>query len=268
MFTAVDEIKRHLKLIAAYFQYNLSAVMEYRTSFLVQVFGMVLNNVSFIFFWKVVYARIPLIAGYSFEDVMFLWALVSASFGVAHILFGNCSSLSRIIIQGELDSYLLQPKDVYVNVICSRTIVSAWGDLGYGIVLYLLTFGFSPGRLVLFIGFVLLGGLLFASVKFAAETLTFYVGSASTIGRTISEFMLSFSIYPEGIFGQGVRWMMYSLVPAGFLAFLPYRIYSSFSAKHLLLLLVVDLLYVVAGYMFFRAGLRRYESGNLVVTRV
>ena len=71
MFTAVDEIKRHLKLIAAYFQYNLSAVMEYRTRFLVQVFGMVLNNASFIFFWKVVYARIPLIAGYSFEDVMF-----------------------------------------------------------------------------------------------------------------------------------------------------------------------------------------------------
>lgn len=264
----LEEIRRHLWLFAAYSRLNLAAVMEYRTSFLVQVFGMALNNASFVFFWRIVYARVPVIAGYDFGDVMFLWALGSATFGLAHVCFGNCGSLGRIIIQGELDPYLLQPKDVYINVICSKTIVSAWGDLAYGFVLYLLVYGFQPGRFALFCGFVVLGGLMTASVRFAAETLAFYLGNASAISRLISEFMISFSIYPESIFGRGVRLIMYSIVPAGFVAFVPHRIFASLSLVHLPLLLAVNALYLLLGYTFFRVGLRRYESGNLIVTRI
>lgn len=268
MSMAADEIRKHARLFAAYFRFNLSAMMEYRATFLVQVFGMALNNASFVFFWKIVYTRVPAVAGYEFRDVMFLWALSSASFGVAHVFFGNCGSLGRIIIQGELDAYLLQPKDVYVNVICSRTIVSAWGDLAYGVVLYLLVYGFSPARLALFLGFVVLGGLLMASARFAAETLAFFLGNASAVSRLLAEFMISFSIYPEKVFGRSVRWMMYSLAPAGFVVFVPHRIYRSLTLANLPLLLLADLAYLFLGYMFFRSGLKRYESGNLVVTRV
>jgi ABC-2 type transport system permease protein len=268
MSTAADEIRKHARLFAAYFRFNLAAVMEYRASFLMQVFGMALNNASFIFFWRIVYTRVPAVAGYEFTDVMFIWALTSAAFGVAHALFGNCGSLGGIVIRGELDPYLLQPKDVYVNVICSRTIVSAWGDLAYGIILYLLVYGFSPGRFALFLGFVVLGGLLVASARFAAETLTFFLGNASAISKLLTEFMLSFSVYPEKIFGNSVRWMMYSLAPAGFVVFVPHRIYRSLTLANLPLLLLADLVYLFLGYMLFRAGLKRYESGNLVVTRV
>lgn len=268
MSTAVDEIRRHARLFVAYFRFNLAAVMEYRASFFMQVFGMAINNASFIFFWKIVYLRVPAVAGYDFTDVMFLWALSSAAFGVAHVFFGNCGSLGRIIIQGELDPYLLQPKDVYVNVICSKTIVSAWGDLAYGIILYLLVYGFAPARFALFLGFVILGGLLIASARFAAETLTFFMGNASALSRLLTEFMISFSIYPEKVFGNSVRWMMYSLAPAGFVVFVPHRIYRSLTLANLPLLLAADLVYLFLGYMLFRAGLKRYESGNLVVTRV
>ena len=230
-----------------------------------QVFGMALNNASFIFFWRIVYTRVPAVAGYEFTDVMFIWALTSAAFGVAHALFGNCGSLGGIVIRGELDPYLLQPKDVYVNVICSRTIVSAWGDLAYGIILYLLVYGFSPGRFALFLGFVVLGGLLVASARFAAETLTFFLGNASAISRLLTEFMISFSLYPEKIFGNSVRWMMCSLAPAGS-PFVPHestdRLRWRISAVALGRPGVLFL-----GYMLFRAGLKKYESGNLVVTR-
>jgi hypothetical protein len=50
--------------------------------------------------------------------------------------------------------------------------------------------------------------------------------------------------------------------------FVPHRIYRSLTLANLPLLLVADLAYLFLGYMLFRAGLKRYESGNLVVTRV
>ena len=68
MFT---EAKKILKLFGKYFKLNLASQMEYRTSFFVQIFGMVINNASFIFFWWLAFdATGSYIAGYTFKDVM------------------------------------------------------------------------------------------------------------------------------------------------------------------------------------------------------
>jgi ABC-2 type transport system permease protein len=110
--------------------------MEYRVSFLVQSFGMILNNAAFIFFWWILFNNVSSIGGYSFKDEMMLWAITSSSFGLCFISFGNVTQITRMILNGELDTYLLQPKDPLTNIVCSRTVVSAWGDFLYGIILF------------------------------------------------------------------------------------------------------------------------------------
>lgn len=87
------EVKKHLRLIGKYFRFNLAASMEYRGRFLLQVTGMVLNNAAFAFFWWVVFHRIRVLEGYSFKDVMFIWALASSAYGFGHILFGNIGKI-------------------------------------------------------------------------------------------------------------------------------------------------------------------------------
>ena len=262
------QVKSHLRLIAVYFRFNLAAAMEYRGSFLLQVFGMALNNAAFVVFWRIVYSKVETIGGYGFREVMFIWALASAAFGFAHILFGNLGYLTGMILQGELDAYLLQPKDVCLNVLCSKTVVSAWGDFAYGIILFLLVYGFVPGRFLLFVFFTVFSGLLMASVFFTADTLTFFIGNTSALGRLVREFLISFAIYPEGIFKGAVRWLIYSLVPAGFIVFLPLRIFNAFSWAWLGWLILIDLAYIAFAYLLFRRGLKRYESGNLIVAKL
>jgi ABC-2 type transport system permease protein len=259
---------KHLQLFGAYLRFNLAAAMEYRGSFLLQVFGMIVNNAAFIIFWAALFSKVPRIGNYGFREVMFLWALVSASFGLAHICFGNIGQVSRMILQGELDTYLLQPKDVCLNLIASRSIVSAWGDLAYGILLFVTVFGFEPLRLGLFFAFTVGSGLLMGSVIFSAQVLTFFVGNSSAISRLVTEFVISFTLYPECIYRGPVRWVLYSLIPAGFIVFVPLRIMQAFSWPALGLLVGVDLAYVCLSYWLFRIGLRRYESGNLIGTRM
>ncbi|MDF2519984.1 MAG: hypothetical protein K0R84_612, partial [Clostridia bacterium] len=128
------EVKKSIRLMLYYFKFNMSAVMEYRVSFLVQSFGMMLNNSAFIFFWWILFNNVETIGGYTFRDEMLLWALSSSSFGLCFVAFGNVSQITRMILNGELDTYLLQPKDPLINILCSKTIVSAWGDTLYGII--------------------------------------------------------------------------------------------------------------------------------------
>jgi ABC-2 type transport system permease protein len=262
------EVKKHFRLIWTYFKFNLSASMEYRGSFLMQFFGMVLNNASFAVFWWVVFSRVQSVQGYTFEDVMFIWALASSSFGIANVIFGNINNITNTIINGSLDTYLLQPKDVYINLLCSRTSVSAWGDLAYGYIVIFLVYGFQPLQILGFTGFVILGGLLMGSIVATAETLTFFVGNSSSISRLVTAFLLTFTIYPESIFKGVARYIVYTLLPAGFIVFVPLRLMKLFSWQMLLVLLLVDAGYVLFAYWLFRIGLKRYESGNLITTKL
>jgi ABC-2 type transport system permease protein len=264
----LTEARKHLRLIGLYFRFNLSAAMEYRSSFLIQTIGMALNNAFFLFFWWVIYQKVSDIGGYKFKDIMVIWALAASSYGFLHIFFGNVRRLSGIIINGELDAYLLQPKDVYVNVHCSRMAVSAWGDFLYGYILIFLVYGLDPLRLLLFTFFAAAGGLVAGAVMTSADTLTFFMGNSSSVTRLVTEFIINFSLYPDSIFKKQIKWLVYSLLPTGFVVFIPYRIMQVFSWHGLLGLIAFDIAYIFAAYAFFMKGLKRYESGNLITTRL
>lgn len=260
-------VPKHLKLLGLYIKYNLQSAMEYRASFISQALGMFLNNTFFIFFWWVIFQKVSSIGGYGFREVMLIWAMAAATFGAVHIVFGNVSRLPEVIMNGGLDTFLLQPKDVYMSVQCSTMNLSAWGDLVFGFVLFFAIFGLDPVKLLLFILFTCAGGLLVGAVLAAAGTLTFFIGNSSTIARMVMEFLLNFSLYPDSIYAKEIKLVMYTLLPAGFMVFMPIRLLSVFSWHGLLILLAVDAVYVAAAYIFFRKGLEKYESGNLIVTR-
>ena len=265
----LQRLAKTASLMMHYFRFNLSAGMAYTTSFLVQVFGMALNNSAFIVFWIILFDRIGGdIKGYDFQDVMFLWSLAAAGYGIAAITMGNAAHLSLAIYSGELDVYLLQPKPVLPNFVASRMSVSAWGDLGYGIVLFAFTQPLSVTRIALFAVFSILLAVVLTSVRIFYHSLTFFLGNAEEFARTVSELMLSFILYPGSIFKGPSLWLLHSLVPAALVAYLPARLINGFDPLLFGAVLVADLAFVGLAVGLFRLGLRRYESGNRMGTRM
>jgi ABC-2 type transport system permease protein len=261
-------LKAYARFMAAAFVVNVKSTLEYRVNFIIQFFGMMLNNAAFAAFWKVLLNRVGTVAGYGFSDVMLVWALVSSSFGLAHIVFGNVRQLGRIIMEGGLDVYLLQPKDVWLNVLSSRTIVSAWGDFAYGYIVLAMLTGTELEQLALFTALVIPGALIFAATFAAAGSLAFFIGNSAAVSSALTEFMLSFSLYPEGVFGSGLRWMLYTIVPSGFVAFMPLRVFKALDWWFVPVLYLVAGVYVLLSYRLFKLGLKRYESGNRMDARV
>jgi ABC-2 type transport system permease protein len=262
-------MKKHLKIMACYFRLNLASALEYRSSFLTQAFGMALSNSSFIFFWWVAFSQLGgRIAGYSFEDVLFIWATTSAAFGLGTILFANASRLTTLIVTGELDAFLLQPCNVLINVLCARTSLSAYGDLFYGFILMGLAFGGDADAWLWFLVGTVAGCLVYTAITLTAHTLSFYWGDASTVGQLATEFSINFSIYPEKIYGPAVRALMYSVLPMGLAIHIPLRLSREFSPLIALAALAGTALYCTLAGLFFYRGLRRYESGNVMVTRL
>lgn len=262
------EVKKSLKLMGYYFKFNISSVMEYRVSFLIQCFGMILNNSAFIFFWWILFKNVNTIGGYGFKEEMMLWALMSTSFGLCFVFFGNVNQITRMILNGELDTYLLQPKDPLINILCSKTIVSAWGDTLYGVILFLVIKGFDPRTFLLFLLLCITGALIFSSVLVTFHALSFYAGSAEGLSQTVTEFFISFSIYPEGIFNNAVKYVLYTVIPVAFIVYIPAKLINEFSILRLLEVLGVTLLWMIIAYTVFYKGLKKYESGNLIINKL
>lgn len=262
-------MRKHLKIFACYFRLNLASALEYRASFFTQAFGMALSNSTFIFFWWIAFQQVgDTIAGYSFENVLFIWAVTSSGYGLSHILFANVSGLSKLIVTGELDTYLLQPCNVLLNVLCAKTSLSAYGDLLYGVILMLIFLAGNPSAWLWFLYGTLMTGALFTAINLLAHTLSFYWGNVPLLGQLAEEFTINFSMYPENIYAPAVRALMYSLIPAGIAVHVPLRLFQQFSPGLALASWGGAVIYCAAAGFFFYRGLRRYESGNVIVTRI
>jgi ABC-2 type transport system permease protein len=265
MLTAVNS---HFRLVFRYFLFNLKCSLQYRFSFILQVVSMMINNSSFLFFWWLIYRNVSSINGYTFGDTMILWGLASSSYGFCYIFVGNVSSLSNIIVNGSLDSYLVQPKDVVINTCSSRMIISAWGDLTFGYILLFVSGRFSLTGIALFTLFVITGGVIYFSTVLAVNSLTLYLGNIESTKNIVEAFFITFATYPEGLFGKYLRLLFYTILPVGFMVYMPVYIMSNFNFIKLIIICTASLTALILSYSLFYFGLKRYESGNLMEGKI
>jgi ABC-2 type transport system permease protein len=262
-------MRKHLKIMKCYFKMNLASALEYRASFFVQAFGMALSNSTFIFFWWIAFSQVGgSIAGYSFRDILFIWAVSSSGYGLAHVFFANASALTQIIVTGELDAFLLQPCNILLNVICAKTVLSAYGDFAYGLVLMSAVYWGDGAAWLWYLIGVLCCAALMTAILLAVNSLTFYWGDASAPARFATELMINMSLYPDKVFGPPVRALMYSLIPVGFAVHIPMRMLNGAPAALAAASLLGSALFCALASRLFYRGLRRYESGNLIITRL
>lgn len=262
-------MRKSIKLFLMYFKLNLSSALEYRVSFITSAISMAVSNATFIFFWAVAFDQIGgAIGGYGFRDVMFIWAASSAAFGLANILFGNITHINDIVMTGELDTYLLQPRNTLMNLALSKTEFTAWGDLLYGVVLIACT-ARGIGDIAAFALAAITGGAIMASMIVIFQSTVFFMGNSSFLAGMSVNLSANFCTYPEGIFPKAVRFLLYWLIPAQFIVHVPLKLARGANiAIWLPAQFLAAAVFVSLAFFVFNRGLKRYESGNLIITRM
>jgi ABC-2 type transport system permease protein len=243
------------------------SAMAYRGAFLLQVFGMALNNTMLLFFWWVLFSQLPTLRGWTLDQVMTLYAVVAFGFGLANVVCGNAFLVARLIVRGDLDYYLALPADPLVHLLVSRMSVPAWGDAAFGLVVYLLAAPNPWTSLPLFLLLGVLAGLVFVAFGVLVGSLAFWVGNADNLATQAVNALITFGIYPIEIFPGAVQWLLYTLIPAAFVGSMPAALLTEFDWGRLGVLLAVAGGSTLAARLVFHWGLRRYESGNLVIVR-
>ncbi|HEY2409229.1 MAG TPA: ABC-2 family transporter protein [Polyangiaceae bacterium] len=241
---------------------SIRSAMALRASFWMQVVFMVLNNFTFLVFWWALLAKVPSIRGWRLADVAVLYGVTAAGFGLAVTFFGGALQLGRTIDDGELDPLLVQPKPTLLYAAGSRSLASGLGDFASGIALLALSGQVSVWRAPLALLAIVTSGLVFIASTTIFQSLTFWLGRSEAFARQLWDATLNFSLYPEPLFGGGLRLLLFTIIPAGFVGYVPANLVRHPSAAGASLAVTAALAYVALAHWVFRRGLKRYASGS------
>ncbi|MFD2333949.1 ABC transporter permease [Cohnella sp. GCM10020058] len=256
-----------VRFLLASWKVNLASALEYRLSFFLLAGMMFVNNAIWLFFWYLFFGRFPVVSGWEIGDVMLLWAVSAGGFGWASVLFGNFPRVATIVSSGQLDVYLSQPKPVLLNVLTSRMSVTGAGDFVFGLIVFLWAGDLTPKGCLLFACALLVSGVLFIGVMVIAGSLAFWIGNAEGIASQVFGSFVSLTVYPTGIFRGAAKIILFTVVPAGFIGYMPIGLMRDFNPAFAAAAFGAAAIFFAFGAFLFRAGLARYASGNAMAMR-
>jgi ABC-2 type transport system permease protein len=114
---------------------------------------------------------------------------------------------------------------------------------------------------------VLLSLAIMVSFMVLAGSLAFFIGSAEAAAFQAQQAIVTFALYPGSMFQGWLKVLLFTAIPSGFISHVPASLLRSFEPSLFAGLIAFTVGLGCAAAFVFSLGLRRYESGNLVMPR-
>ena len=218
-------MKHYLTIYFQFLGQHLKRMLQYRTDFLIGAGSFLVIQASGILFIALVFAQIPDLNGWSLDEMIFLYGYFQLPRGLDHLLTDNIWLISSRVRRGDIDRYLLRPINPLFQVIVERFQIEAFGELAIGVILVgyaipRLSITWTPATIGLALLFIVLGSLIYTSIKLITASIGFWVINSMPIMTTVYN-IADFSKYPTTIFPKLVQALVTYFIPFAFVSFLP-----------------------------------------------
>ncbi|HET8911916.1 MAG TPA: ABC-2 family transporter protein [Ktedonobacteraceae bacterium] len=264
MLRVLSRVIGAFRFIGAYTLANVQAAMEYRVAFITEIAVMVSSDSLWLLFWLSYFQQFSIAHNWNSREILLLWTICTVGFGISMGVFGNAVNLSRLIMNGSLDAYLSMPRNVLLHACVSASDPGGWGDMLFGLGGFLLFVHPDPLQMVLYGILVCCSAVVFTAFLVIIGSLTFFLGNLEGMAQQLLGVLVSFSTYPQEIFRGGVLLLLFTVLPSGFIAYLPMQALQQHSWLLTGEVVAFTLFFGTIAYLLFSLGLRRYESGNLL----
>lgn len=260
-----DLIKKEIQFALYAIKKNIQSSAELRTSFIMNIVGMTINNSAFIFLWIFFIKSVGVINGWQAIDIVALQAFTALSFGIVFSFFAGIIKISDYVASGVFDRFMLSPKNLLLRVSTSSFGVSAIGDIVFAIICLFIYAFYIKATLIQLLGIVLLmaiSSLIFFSVTLIIFSTSFYFMDASSVTTGLFEMFLTPGMFHGGAFQGILRFIFTFIIPSLLIGTFPVEIIRNTSTYQILTMLIVAMIWFMASLTFFYFSVRKYESSN------
>ena len=246
---------------------NIQSSAELRTSFLMNIFGMAVNNTAFIILWGFFVKSVGVIGGWTVADIIGLQGFVALCFGIVFSAGAGIRKLADYTASGAFDRFMLSPKNVLVRIATSSFGVSALGDIVFGIVclgIYAFLIHATIYQILLIALLVLISTIVFLAAAIAIYSMSFFFTDASSVTGSLFELFLTPSLFHGGAFQGVMRFIFTFAIPSLLIGALPVEIVRNISFGKLLLVGVLAVFWFIVSVSIFNRAIKKYESSNFM----
>jgi ABC-2 type transport system permease protein len=262
-------VLRQLSLTAAYVAMLAKARLSYRADFLVQVGSDLLLQAVDLAFLAVVFTRVEALAGWSFEEALFIYGFFLVPFALFNASFATLSDVGgRYVVGGELDRVLTRPLGSLLQVQLELLRPQALNGVVLGLVVLgiasvQLGFAWSVSDVFLAVVGVLGAWLVYGGLWVAVASTSFWTRERGIGFFPVFYNTINFARYPLTLYPAALRFGLTFVLPYAFMAFYPaaglLRVeYALFGW----LTLPVGLVVFAIGLLVWQRGLLRYEGAG------
>ncbi|MGZ4358239.1 MAG: ABC transporter permease [Gaiellaceae bacterium] len=275
---ALSRIGRSFTLYARCLAVQIKAVLEYQADFWILMMASVLMNlVGFVFLWTI-FTKIPSVNGWSFWEVVVIYALVFVAEGVGSLFFEGTWNLAFLVNRGELDFMLLRPVSPISQVMSCAIGMNGLGNLLLGGTLIGLSLAhlqihWTAGKIALALLLLVSSVSIKVGLNLATNASAFWFQNPFSVFAFSMHQLGDLARYPITIYALGVQAMITVAIPFAFISFFPAgAVFAKgdwnvggveLPLRWLGLATPLVAAYCLGmGVYLFRRGLRRYESAG------
>lgn len=241
---------------------NMKAALTMKAAYLIRsIFG-ITNHAIYLSMWVIIFDRIPSIGGWQVQHIMLAYGVGIFAWGLISFLAYGIRTLPRQIDQGELDTYMTQPKPVLLNIALGTTQTSGPPEVIFGAIVLSIA-GYMTGVSLLMLTFMAICcSIVFASLVLAYGSLGFWLKDFHGSAEEIYFNFFIMATRPEAVFHGWMLVVVLTVMPISFMTHIPLHAVLDNNFAAFLFTIAGTFFCAATSYAIFSAGLKRYESGN------
>ncbi len=259
-------ILRYIRLYFLITSQYIKARLSYRADFFISGFGILLANIPAFFGMVIVLKSIPNLAGWSFDELVFIYGFTLLSMSPLQIVFDNVWNLRMQVQTGNFVKFYFRPLNMlfyYMSEIVDikgffQLALSigllAWSSVRIGIV---WTLPRILGALCMLVG----GSTVMVGLMIAASSTAFWIVNSFSLLALINRFR-DYARYPLSIFNGVFRFLFTAVIPIGFIAFYPVEwiIHPEAAGRAPYFTPLAGIVSFCLGYLVWVRGTRRWSG--------
>lgn len=259
--------RRHILLFFDYFTQYAKVRIGYRGDFFISLTASFAATVFGLFFVVVLFQNVPQLAGWRFEEVLFLYGFSLIPYGLFNVVSTNLYEFGNTyIIEGKFDRILLRPISSLFQILFETFRIESLQEVAIGIFCMAwasvrLHIPWTPWKIAMFLFFAGCAGIIYVSVFLMLTTVSFWFEDRIGVHPPVWN-LIAFGRYPLSIYSAAVQFFLCWIIPFGLASFYPsVRILGrSVRPEYAPLVPVVALAFLGMAIALWSVGTRHYSS--------
>jgi ABC-2 type transport system permease protein len=259
--------KRHAMLLYEYFTQYAIVRIGYRGDFFISLATSFAATIFSLGFVVVLFRNASNLAGWSLEEVVFLWGFTQIPYGLFNVISLNLYDFgNNYIIEGKFDRILLRPVSSLFQVLFETFRIESFQEVAVGT--YCMWWAtrrihvpWSPAKLGMLLFFGVCAAVIYVSVFLILSTFSFFWEDRIGVHPPVWN-VIAFGRYPLSIYSGVVQFFLCWIIPFGLASFYPsVRLLGRTATPgYLPFVPLVALIFLTLAISLWNFGTRHYSS--------